>query len=118
LAAGQTNHHTIAVVDHLVVDNRFCRSLGDARLELAPITHIRILPRSATHDDQRIPVFNEPRSSMPDRRTWVRNGRGMLGRWYSTNHDRNRHTDVFASLSGTCKDDPGFLRSPRPQWTD
>ena len=43
LAARQTDHHAVAVFEHVVVDDRLGRLLRQPRLELAPISHRVIL---------------------------------------------------------------------------
>ena len=39
LAARQADHDAVAVLDHLVVDDRLGRLLGEPRLQLTPIRH-------------------------------------------------------------------------------
>ena len=55
LPARQPDHDAVAVLDHLVVDDRLGRLLREARLELAAIRHRVIL------DDLRAPAPNQVR---------------------------------------------------------
>ena len=50
LAARQPDHDAVAVLDHVVVDDRLGRLLGEARLELAAIRHVVILRGSTVSD--------------------------------------------------------------------
>src|SRR5882762_85429 len=62
LAARQPDHYAIAVVDHLVVDDRLGCFLREARLELAAISHTLIVVAPKSKPGQsRLAIFSTRR---------------------------------------------------------